>query len=584
MPLAQAHRPFSPLVLFPCPKGYTRDLDKAVSPEATLAFVQARLQELDLDILKATRRVDVGRLGIPVYMSLCGTDALAFLPTRKQMGKGSSPLQAQASAIMELVERFSFFTFFARADTLPRERWQAAKARYGAALLPVCEILRSVQEALSETEAEEILNLLPWTFYPAMELASREQVWLPLDWFRLLNEFNGSSAGNSDVESLFQGLCEVVERHVCCQVDGQQRVCPTIDPSSCTDPTLCGLLAAFEREGVHLVLKDFSQGYALPTIGAVAWDASTFPQSSEIVFTAGTASSPAKAAIRTVTEIAQLGGDFCTKSCYEASGLSKYHRLEDIDWLLQGPVCRMDDIPTLEADDILDELLAAVRGLAPYRVYALSLRHPLLDLPAHYTIVPGLDFRERDRNQSLGLFVGRRLVEEADFGEAQAGLTVLGRIYGEQAHFLPFFRGLLNLREGELSEALHAFANAKDRQPDSASQALALFYHGYVLTQQGEWQRARHSLFQASEVAPDVRDYVSLLGVSYFKTGAYAEAEAAFTKALAIDKGSAMDLANLGLSEQKLGKKAEAQEHLRLALSLDASLDFARKALAELEI
>ncbi|MBR4423654.1 MAG: tetratricopeptide repeat protein, partial [Mailhella sp.] len=145
-----------------------------------------------------------------------------------------------------------------------------------------------------------------------------------------------------------------------------------------------------------------------------------------------------------------------------------------------------------------------------------------------------------------------------------------------------FFHGLLNLREGKLAEALQAFAHAKDRQPDPASQALALFYHGYVLTQQGEWQKARHSLLLASEAAPDVRDYVSLLGVAYFKTGDYALAETAFTRALAIDKGSAMDLANLGLSELKLGKKAEAGEHLRLALSLDASLDFARRALAEL--
>ncbi|MCR5815119.1 MAG: YcaO-like family protein [Desulfovibrio sp.] len=576
-------RPFSPIDLSPCPKGYTKDLDKMVSPEETLAFVQARLRSLDLDILKETRRVDVGRLGIPVYMSLCGADALAFLPTRKQMGKGSSPAQAQASAVMELVERFSFFTFFARTASLPKERWKAAKSHYGSALLPVSEMLRSVQESMISEQAEAILDLLPWTFYPALDLLNNSQVWLPLEWFRLLNEFNGSSAGNSDVESLFQGLCEVVERHVCWQIDRDHLVCPTIDPHSCTDPTLVELLAAFEREGVHLLLKDFSLGYGLPTIGAVAWDAATFPQSSEIVFTAGTASSPAKAAIRTVTEIAQLGGDFCTKSCYEASGLSKYHSLEAIDWLLQGPTCRMEDIHGLEAKDILDELLAVVRGLAPYKVYALSLRHPKLDLPAHYTIVPGLEFRERDANQSLGLFVGRRLVEEADLEAAQAGLAVLATIYGEQAHFLPFFRGQLNLREGDLVQAEACFATAVDRQPDEASQALSLFYHGYVLTQQGNWQKARSVLQRACALAPEVRDYISLLGVAHFKTGAYAEAESCFISALAIDKGSAMDLANLGMSQKQQGKMAEAKEHLSLALSLDASLDFARKALAELE-
>ena len=128
-----------------------------------------------------------------------------------------------------------------------------------------------------------------------------------------------------------------MERHVCCRIDRERLTTPTIDPHEVDDPTLRDLLAAFEREGIHIMLKDFSLGMPLPTVGAVAWDPATFPARSEIVFTAGTAASPAKAAIRAVTEIAQLGGDFCTQACYEASGLSKFERLEDIRWLLEGP-------------------------------------------------------------------------------------------------------------------------------------------------------------------------------------------------------------------------------------------------------
>ena len=64
--------------------------------------VRARLEAAQADILAETRRVDVDRLGIPVYLSVCGADARRVMPTRKQMGKGSSPAQAQASALMEL--------------------------------------------------------------------------------------------------------------------------------------------------------------------------------------------------------------------------------------------------------------------------------------------------------------------------------------------------------------------------------------------------------------------------------------------------------------------------------------------------
>ena len=84
-----------------CPKGYTRDLDKTISPQETYERVQARMQAAGLDILAEVRRVAVGRLGIPVYLSVCGRDARGIMPTRKQMGKGSSPEQARASALME---------------------------------------------------------------------------------------------------------------------------------------------------------------------------------------------------------------------------------------------------------------------------------------------------------------------------------------------------------------------------------------------------------------------------------------------------------------------------------------------------
>ena len=70
-----------------------------------------RLKEVDLDILERTVRIDNGRLDIPVYFSMCGKDALEVIGTKKQMGKGSTPQQSEASAVMELAERFSFFSF-----------------------------------------------------------------------------------------------------------------------------------------------------------------------------------------------------------------------------------------------------------------------------------------------------------------------------------------------------------------------------------------------------------------------------------------------------------------------------------------
>ncbi len=566
-----------------CPKGYTKDLDKAVTPEETVRRVREVLASSGLDVLAETRRVDVGRLGIPVYLSVCGKDARGVMPTRKQMGKGSSPEQARASAVMELMERFAYFSFWQECPHMVKTTWRGAQRRFGKAMIPMDEILASVGDTIPPEAAADIMDTLEWEFYPATLLPSGRATWLPLDWFKLLNEFNGTSAGNTDAESLLQGLSELIERHVCCRTDRERPVLPTIrEASCCIDSVLESLLSAFRREGVNIILKDLSMGMPLPTVGAVAWDPATFPDSSEIVFTAGTAATPAKAAIRAVTEVAQLAGDFCTHACYEASGLPKFTDLDAIGWLLDGPQTELCALPSVESSDIRDELFTAIRALAPLNVYTVRTTRADLRIPAHYTIAPGLSFRERDRHQSIGLFTGRKLVEECDLQQAEKGIAVIETAY-PGAHFLPFFRGMLAMRGEDHDAAQTFFEKALPLQPDDDAGGLVTFYHGYIDTLRGRWKESIPMLEKAFTLCPEMKEYGNLLGVARFKTGDHARAAEAFRAVLKIDKGSAMDLANLGMCEAELGNGDDAARHLKAALELDVSLDFARERLKELE-
>lgn len=569
-----------------CLKKHSAELDKANSPAETVARVHKILEKLPLDILSATRRIDAGRLNIPVYLSVCGEDARNIMPSRKQMGKGASPEQAEASALMELMERYAFFSFWDRLPHLPElveATWSEAEARFGTALMPVEEMLHSVQDRLSPDKARELLDCVRWQFYPLTCLITMQEVWVPLNWFRKLSEFNGTCAGNTEEESLLQGACELIERHCCCLVDRQERVVPTIDPASIDDPVLQSLLQAFAQQGVHIILKDFSCDMPVPTVAALAWDPATFPDTSEIVYTAGTASSPVKAAVRAVTEIAQLAGDFCTSACYEASGLQKFQHLEQTKWLLQGSLKPLASLPSVESADIYDELTALVRQLAEQnlRVYALSTMHPQLQINTHYCIIPGTAFRERDKNQSLGLFVGRILTEEGSPEEIDKGMALLEKHY-PKGHFIPFFKGMLALRAEDLPLALHFFKNAEAVQPEADSQALTAFYAAYSHTLMGQWDAALPPLDRAVRLCPDMKEYWNLRGVAHFKTQNYEEAAQNFETVLTIDKGSAMDIANLGLCYKFLHQPEKARTCLQNALELDASLDFARKHLQEL--
>jgi len=567
-----------------CFKTYTRDQDKACDPVETVRRVKALLDERCAGVLAATDRVDTGRLGIPVFVSVCGPEAVRFMPTRKQMGKGASPEQAEASALMELVERFSFFTFWADESNFEHLTWSEALEKWPGRVMDIGLIARSVDETIDPADAARLMDLTRWRFHPALNVLTGEEEYVPLDWFKKLNEFNGSSAGNTYEESISQGANELIERHVCAIIDRARPALPTIDPASSDDPVLGRLVQCFEKNGVRLILKDFSMGYPAPTVAAVAWDPKTFPALSEIVFTAGTAASPVKAAIRAVTEVAQLAGDFETSRVYEASGLPKFTELAQLDWLKSGETVALDTLPSVEDDNILVELRRMAEGLAGKGtpLYAVSTAHPDLQVPANYNFVPGFDFRERTPNRCIGLFVGRILAEDADFGDAMEGMEVLEEIYPD-AYFLPFFKGLLALRMGDADYAAEQFAQAGPDQPADAERGLCAFYEAYALSQSERWEETVEPLTRAIGYDDECKEYFNLRGVAHFKAGRYAEGALDFQASLNIDSGSPHDLANLGLCHKFMGNRAEAVDFLRAALDMDPSLDYAREHLAELE-
>ena len=172
------------------PKGYTAESDKLCSPAQTVAKVKARFNDQD-GILAESRRTDTGRLGIPVYLSLCGPKARQYMPTRKQMGKGATPEQAEASGLMELAERYSFFTFWAEENRFTQATWSQALELWPGKVLPLSQVLAGVGDTLDEGLARQVMDLVSWRFHPATRVLDGQEVMVPLDLFKKLNEFNG---------------------------------------------------------------------------------------------------------------------------------------------------------------------------------------------------------------------------------------------------------------------------------------------------------------------------------------------------------------------------------------------------------
>jgi ribosomal protein S12 methylthiotransferase accessory factor len=567
-----------------CPKHSPQDSDKALPPQETVNQTRELLSHFGQDLLLSIKRIDTGRLNIPVYISYCGSKAQEIMQTRKQMGKGASEEQAQASALMELVERYSFFSYCNSSNAHSLLTWSAAQDTYGQSIIPIEHILQALHDPLKPSQARKVLDLVSWRFCLGYDISTQLPRYIPLDIFKKINEFNGSSAGNTSVESILQGACEIVERHVCAMVEQEKRVVPTLNPKSFTNPVLVQLWQKLTKHNIQVWLKDLSLDTGIPTVAVLAFDPSTFPHSSEIVLTAGTATSPEKAAIRALTELAQLAGDFETGSTYEPSGLPKYKTLDETLWLQKGPLVPINTLPDISDDNLLVELKNLTQKLVQtgHTLYSLDITHPDLGIPANLNVIPGFCFRERTSNLDLGMVVGRILAEELPIERASYGLTTLSKITPDR-HYLPFFKGLVSLRAEDRQEALSYFSQAESLQPSPDEQGLVAFYRAYIFSQEESWGDCLSHLDRAIALSPDVHSFHNLRGVANFKLNNIEQAAQDFQKAVKLDAGSALDLANLGLCFQHMHQPELACEYFKKSLSLDPTIEFAQRALDELK-
>ncbi|MBW2449912.1 MAG: YcaO-like family protein, partial [Deltaproteobacteria bacterium] len=234
-------------------KQFTLDQDKILPPEETVNRFKTKLKKIDLDILKNTIRIDNGRLNIPIYFSTCGKDAAAVIGTKKQMGKGGTPSQAEASAVMELAERFSFFSFAASPDNFFIDKYTNVNEDAIAFEL----IAKSVHDESDDLMvSRKIFENLPLKWTRGYNLTRKKEVLIPFDWFFAINEFNGPSAGNCVEEALIQGICEIVERHTSAIVSHNRLKVAAIRPESVSDPLAVEMLQKYKNTGVDLYLSD----------------------------------------------------------------------------------------------------------------------------------------------------------------------------------------------------------------------------------------------------------------------------------------------------------------------------------------
>lgn len=562
------------------PKNYSGEQDKIRPPLQTVEWVRQRFGLMGQNVLRQTMRIDSGRLGIPVYLSLCGDQASMLTGTKKQMGKGASPDQAEASALMELAERFSFFYFMQNSDFpwgIPSEA--------GPGRMDFVQAAKAVYHPADDFEkAQQVYDLLPQQWAWAHNLKKGADERMPLNWFFAINEYNGPAAGNCQEEAVLQSLCEVIERHVCAVITLDKRPTPAIDPASLTDPIAIELMEKFEKAGIKVYLKDFTCGMGVPTVAALCYDPTTFPQSSEIVYTAGTAPDPEKALIRALTEVAQLAGDFQNATSYKVSALPKFSALDQAAYVTEADgTVPISSLPNLSADDFKEEVMNCVEAVAElgYSVYTMDVTHPVLQVPAVYTIIPGAHFAERTTGTDV-IFHASKLA--AQIPSPVIAIDILDQMIeiAGKSYATHFFRAVVQMELGEPDRALAELQIALSLDPPEKDEASIHTQIGAALKDMGRHEEALAALSKAAAFPEPHHEVFNLTGFCLFMLKRHEESIEAFSRAVEIEPGAAINYANIGSNLRELGRLEEACEMYENALEMDAGLDFARDNLEKL--
>ncbi|MEA3435534.1 MAG: YcaO-like family protein [Thermodesulfobacteriota bacterium] len=563
-------------------KRFTLDQDKTLPPEETVKLFKDKLNKIDLDILKNTVRIDNGRLNIPVFISYCGKDAKNITGGKKQMGKGATPQQAEASAVMELVERFSLFSFKKNPDNFIIEKYRNIKDK----AIDFQMIAQSVHDENKDPNlTEKIFEDIPLKWTWATNLTRNKEVLIPFDWFFNINEFNGSCAGNCAEEAICQGICEIVERHTSSIISHNRINPPAINPDSATDPLVMEMLVKYQNAGIKLHITDFTLDMGIPSIGILAYDPSTFPDKSEIVWTAGTTPNPQKALSRALTEVAQLAGDFNTGSCYEASGLPKFNNIEDAGFIINpDKIVDITSLPDLSDDNIKLEVQSCIASLSEkgMDVIVVNTMHPLLKIPTFYIIIPGAYFRERSLSADVGMFASKLLTENSDPEHAINKLIKIKELLPEK-YYISFYLGQCFLSLDKPKIALDYFTASISQNPDRQDIASIYSYMGICFKDMGEYKKALQVLQEGENHDKERTDIYNLMGFCYFKLKEHEKAIASFKRVLKLDPGSAIDYANIASNYRDMGKIEKAIEYYLMALQLDPSIEFARKSLEKLQ-
>jgi ribosomal protein S12 methylthiotransferase accessory factor len=418
---------FRPPVLESRKKTFTTDGGhRVVSPEETLARLGHHVSPITGAVPMLERAAPAGDVVLHVYVA--GSNVAR---TRQKLaelrcdlrtlnaGKGTTDVQARASALCEGLERYSGIF---RGDE-PR-RWARMHDLGGSAIRPEDYLLfseRQYQERETRNAVGSRFGFIPAPFDPGVEvewspvwsLTRREVRYLPTafcyydypqsddDAFCIACS-NGNAAGNTLEEAILQGFLELIERDGVALWWYNRVRRPGVDLHSFDDPYLDRLRVYFQERGREYWAIDLTTDLDIPVFASICRRTDAPPE--QIVFGFGAHLEPRIALLRAVTEMNQM----LSSPLLEPQGKQLGDPTADPEtahWLATATTANQPYLlpadgstriaasyPHAWTDDVTEDIRAcqALVEHAGMEMLVLDQTRPEVGLPVAKVIVPGL--------------------------------------------------------------------------------------------------------------------------------------------------------------------------------------------------
>jgi ribosomal protein S12 methylthiotransferase accessory factor len=424
---APGHRPFQAPALTSHKKTFTNDGGhRVVPPEETLARNSHHVSPITgaVPLLERAAPASDGILHVYFAGNNCARPARSLGQLRADLrtmnaGKGTSDVQARASALCEGLERYSGIF---RGDE-PRRR--ARLAELGGAAIPPNDCLLFSERQYRERDARNTdagrFSFIPLPFdakaevewSPAWSLTRREVRYLPTafgyydypqpdEQTYCIACSNGCAAGNTLEEAILQGFLELVERDGVALWWYNRVRRPGVDLDSFGEPYLERLRAFLQEHGRDFWVLDLTADLGIPVFASITRRADGMPE--QIMPGFGAHLDPKIALLRAVTEMNQMLSSPLLRrpekgADKEPMDPNTTHWLQTATtanqpYLLpaEGPPQTAASYPQAWADDVADDVRAcqALVERAGMEMLVLDQTRPEVGLPVAKVIVPGL--------------------------------------------------------------------------------------------------------------------------------------------------------------------------------------------------